>query len=120
MNKKIFLALIIIVIFALSTIGVNSLQSLSSSKVPPHATPFVKPVTTLRYKGEKGKNALILLKEHATIQQDHSGLVVSIDGNKPTGHNYWEFYVNGKSASVGPANYVTKNSDVIMWKVEKY
>ena len=76
--------------------------------------------TTISYKGENGVDALKLLKKKTTVEQDKSGLVVSIGGNKPTGRNYWAFYVNGKYAQVGPAQYVTKNSDVILWKIEKY
>jgi len=76
--------------------------------------------TTFSYKGENGVDALTLLKKKTTVEQNKSGLVVSIKGNKPTGHNYWAFYVNGKYAQVGPAQYKTKNSDVILWKVEKY
>jgi hypothetical protein len=77
-------------------------------------------ITIFSYKGQNGKDALTLLKEKTTVEQNKSGLVVSIAGNKPTGHNYWAFYVNGKYAQVGPAQYMTKNSDSIFWKVEKY
>ena len=75
---------------------------------------------TLSYKGQTGKDALTLLKEKATVGQDHSGMVNSINGITPTGHHYWAFYVNGKMASVGPADYQTKNGDTIEWKIEKY
>ena len=77
-------------------------------------------IPTVTYVGENGQDALALLKQYTSVEQDHSGLVVAINGYKPTGHNYWAFYVNGKLASVGPASYVTKNSDTIQWKVEKY
>lgn len=75
---------------------------------------------TITYKGENGVDALTLLKKQATVRQDNSGLVVSINGVKPGGHEYWAFYINNKLAPVGPAEYKTKNGDLITWKIEKY
>jgi len=75
---------------------------------------------TVTYKGESGVDALTLLKKQAIVVQDHSGLVDSINGIKPTGHEYWAFYINNKLAPVGPAEYKTKNDDIITWKIEKY
>lgn len=74
------------------------------------------------YKGKEGKDALSLLKETTTVEQDSSGLVISIKGRKADSakHEYWAFYVNKKMASVGPADYKTRNEDVIEWKIDKY
>lgn len=74
------------------------------------------------YKGQTGKDALALLKEKAEAKQDKSGLVVSINGREvmASKREYWAFYVNGKLASVGPADYKTKDSDIIEWRIEKY
>ena len=74
------------------------------------------------YKGQTGKDALILLKEKAVVEQDKSGLVVSINNREAmvSKREYWAFYVNGKLAPVGPADYKTKDADVIEWKIEKY
>jgi len=48
--------------------------------------------------------------------------VVSINGRKADAqkHEYWAFYVNGKLSDVGPADYKTKDGDVVEWKIEKY
>ena len=119
MNKKVLAIVIIIIIFALSALGVSEIKTFSHSIPNPTTTP-VSQQTTLVYKGINGKDALTLLKEHAAVEQDHSGLVIGINGNKPTGHHYWAFYVNGKMSQVGPAEYQTKNSDIIEWKIEKY
>lgn len=75
---------------------------------------------TVAYKGENGIDALTLLKKQNSVGIDHTGLVVSVNGVKPTGHEYWAFYINNKLAPVGPAEYKTKNGDVITWKIEKY
>jgi hypothetical protein len=75
-----------------------------------------------RYPGKDGVDALSLLKEQVPIEQDTSGLVVSINHHKAdnTKKEYWSFFVNGKMAEVGPADYITKNSDQIEWRIEIY
>lgn len=74
------------------------------------------------YKGESNTNALVLLKEKASIELDKSGMVIVINSRKAdtAKREYWSFYVNGKPAPVGAADYVTKDSDIIEWKIEKY
>lgn len=74
------------------------------------------------YQGQEGKNALTILKEKTAIEQDGSSLVIAINGRKAASakREYWAFYVNGKMAEVGPADYQTKNEDNIEWKIEKY
>ena len=111
------LILIVIGIFVFHPVS-NVSQEMSS--VRPTVVSKQTEIATVSYKGENGKDALTLLKKQATVEQDHSGLVVGINGNKPTGHEYWAFYVNGKLASVGPADYKTTNTDKIEWKIEKY
>jgi Domain of unknown function (DUF4430) len=84
---------------------------------------ITKPVLkTITYAGRTGKDALTLLQSKTSVTQDKSGLVTTIGGKKAesTRHEYWAFYVNGKLATVGPAEYETKNTDTIMWKIEKY
>lgn len=77
---------------------------------------------TVSYTGEEGKSALELLHEHASYEQEASGLIHTIDGRKTDNkrREYWAFYVNGKLAPVGPAEYQTKAGDKIEWKIEKY
>jgi hypothetical protein len=74
------------------------------------------------YKGVAGKDALTLLKARFHVEQNASGLVTSIHGQKADDkkHEYWGFFVNGKMAEVGPAQYVTKDGDVLLWKIERY
>lgn len=77
---------------------------------------------TVSYQGVEGKDALMLLKQKALIEQDGSGLVVGINGRKAESskREYWAFYVNGELAPVGPADYKTKEGDKVEWKIEKY
>lgn len=121
--KKIIAVIGILVIIVIGIAVFHPIGNLSQntlSAVRPTAVSQKTQTATISYKGQNGLDALTLLKKQATVEQDHSGLVISINGNKPTGHSYWAFYVNGKLASVGPAQYVTKNNDTILWKVEKY
>ena len=82
------------------------------------------PRDSLSYKGETGVDALTILekKQHAWIEQNSSGLIIAINGRKadPGKHEYLAFYVNGKMANVGPASYITKDTDTIMWEIETY
>ena len=126
MNKKV---LIIFISFATILGGFFVVQAkLSSRSIFAPTLPLNPSLPTitlernLTYKGVEGKNALTLLKEKATIEQDASGLVVSINGRKADlgGREYWAFYVNSQMAPVGPADYKTKNEDNIEWKIEKY
>ena len=82
----------------------------------------VKQINEISYKGEAGKDALTILKQKFSVSQDNSGMVNSIGGKiaDVATHEYWAFYVNGKAASVGPADYKTTNSDLVEWKIEKY
>lgn len=87
--------------------------------------PIQKPPSeNLSYKGINGVDALTILRERekAWIEQDSSGLVISINGRRADSskHEYWAFYVNNKLAPVGPADYITKIEDLIEWKIEKY
>ncbi len=74
------------------------------------------------YKGKTGIDALTLLKNKAKVSMDKSGMVANINGRQSysSGHEYWAFYINGKLANVGPADYVTKDNDSLSWKIEKY
>ncbi len=82
-----------------------------------------KNIASFSYKGQTGKDALSLLQLRAKgVEQNSSGLVVSINGRKADEkkHEYWAFYLNGKMAQVGPEAYEAKNGDTIEWKIEKY
>lgn len=74
------------------------------------------------YKGKSGENALKLLKAYTNVKQDTSGLVISVNDRVADSKKweYWAFYVNGKMSQVGPADYKTKDEDLIEWKIEKY
>lgn len=119
------LGLFIALVFAISLLIQTQNKEISSTtsqnqQQPPTTTEKIK--EPFSYKGEEGKDALILLKEKAVVEQDKSGLVVSINGREAmvSKREYWAFYVNGQLAPVGPADYKTKDGDVIEWKIEKY
>ncbi len=49
----------------------------------------------------------------------HDYLVESILGVKPTGSDYWELFVNGKSASSGICHVKLKAHETILFKIAK-
>lgn len=56
--------------------------------------------------------------------KEYSGMgyfVEEINGvkNNPQTGEYWIYYVNGQSATVGTSQYIVKKDDVITWKYEK-
>jgi hypothetical protein len=79
-------------------------------------------VTEISYKGEDGKTAFELLDANYDIetkQYDFGPMVLAINGRKANSDEFWAFYVNGELAQVGAAEYQTKATDTITWKLEK-
>lgn len=74
------------------------------------------------YKGKKDIDALTLLKEKTQVMESQPGFVSSINGRAADSlkKEFWSFYVNGKQAEVGAAEYITKDTDNIEWKIETY
>src|SRR5579859_8038301 len=91
-NLFIFLVLFFSLLVAgvLTIVAGKPITFSSPSQTP---TPHIQ-IITLSYKGEKGKDALTLLKTQTSIVQDNSGLVTTISGRKAEDkkHEYWAFY----------------------------
>lgn len=114
--RKIFIALAIIGILFVG------FWQLNNQALPDTQNVEKQLLSTFSYGGQNGKDALVLLKEKTKVEQDNSGLVVSIKSRKAdvAKKEYWAFYVNGRLSSVGPAEYQTKDGDKILWKIEKF
>ena len=122
-NKKILAIIVLLVaLIASATFFVSSQPAINPVTLPTISLQQEVQADTFTYKGESGRDALTLLKQKATAELDKSGLVISINGRKADNdkHEYWAFYINGKSASIGPADYQTKDTDTIQWKMDKY
>jgi hypothetical protein len=82
-----------------------------------------KQTPSIQYQGINGKTALEILKSTHQVQtQEYKGLgefVQGIDGTVPAKDEFWSFYVSGKQAQVGASAYITKNGELIEWKLEK-
>ena len=76
------------------------------------------------YKGQDGVTALALLEKNAKIVTSGSGnmaFVATINGVTANPKSeYWQFSVDGKSASVGAGSYITKNTETISWKLVSF
>jgi hypothetical protein len=116
--KKIIIVVIAILIFAFAPTKNSELSQPQVSAAP--SLPAQQ--ASITYNGKEGVDALALLKEQNTAEQNSSGLVTIINGRKAedSKREYWAFYVNGEMATVGPGEYVTKDTDRIEWRVEKY
>lgn len=117
---------IVLLIIAAVATGVYYNQSIKVA-----ATPVIQQIqkptllnNTLTYKGSDGVTALILLQQAATIKMTGSGemaYVTSIDGVTANPKNqYWQLFLNGKSASVGAGSLVTKSTDTIKWELSSF
>lgn len=123
MGKKLSIIIAAIIIFASAGLLVISHAPTKTGEQIQNVTfPSVVQEKPITYNGREGVNALTLLKEKSPVEQNAAGLVVSINGRKAeeSKREYWAFYTNGKMATVGPAEYVTKDTDKIEWKVENY
>jgi hypothetical protein len=129
-SNKILSTIIALVVALIGTTGLVVALHTPNAKVTvtPHQQqaqseqPKPAPATRISYKGEDGKNALDLLKQHVhvtTKQSSYGEYVDSINGVQGgTGGKYWAFYVNGAQAPVGAGSYTTKSGDNIEWKFE--
>jgi hypothetical protein len=121
-KKQIILPFLVIIFSVLVVFNIfSSTVAKKEQKVSVRPT-FTQETTNFSYTGKKGIDALTLLKQQTTVGQEPSGLVSSIDGRKADSKKkeFWAFYVNGQMANVGPADYVTKDTDNIEWKLENY
>lgn len=79
----------------------------------------------IAYNGVKGKTATELLGElyesRVEIKTDSDGvkIVSAIDGVASNEEQKWELFVNGKLYKKDPSLYVTKNTDLLEWKLNE-
>ena len=128
LTNKIVLSVIGLVVVGLLVFSVvNSTQDQQKNDTAPTTQNTGEHVeqqdsTSFAYNGEEGKDALTLLNEKTTVEQNQSGLVVSINNRKAdeTKREFWALYINGEMAQVGPSEYITKDTDKIEWKIDQY
>ena len=127
-TKQQIIAAVVAVVLVISAIaaGVYYSESIKTSS-PLTLSEVAKPKlvnNTLTYQGKDGVTALTLLQQNATIVTSGTGemaYVTTIDGvaANPT-NQYWQLFVNGKSASVGAGSLVTKSTDTIKWELSSF
>lgn len=120
--RQIGYGLLLLIVIGLLAMGASYISQQSFAPAQnPTVNEEAQP-STFAYKGEDGRDALSLMKEKTSVEQDDSGMVISINGRKAdsTKTEYWAMYVNEKMSQVGPADYITKSDDAILWKIEHY
>ena len=82
------------------------------------------PTTQLSYEGKDGMTALELLQKNADVKTSGTGkdaFVTSVNGTAANPKSqYWAFFVNDETATIGAGSYVTKNGDKITWKLTTF
>ncbi|HLC44364.1 MAG: hypothetical protein A2722_00060 [Candidatus Doudnabacteria bacterium RIFCSPHIGHO2_01_FULL_50_11] len=100
----------------------SPVQPVTSGQEQTIAPPQVKGQQSFFYAGIKGETAMSLLKLYHKVETKDFGdlgeMVVAIDGIKPAADEFWAFYVNGKSSTIGASSYKTKDNDQIEWRLE--
>lgn len=124
MKYRIYLLLVAVVIAIGAVLYLPSLAQKQKTAVLPAETTNQQQQNPdyYSYQGKDGVDALSLLKQKASVEESQPGFVTSINGRKTDQKKkeFWSFYVNGKMAEVGSADYVTKSTDKIEWKIENY
>lgn len=117
-----FLFVIILGAMVYSTKENKAVRELPVSPTPVATSRGELPHETVAYNGRNGVDALTLLKERSSVEQDSTGMVIAINQRKAetSKKEFWSFFVNGKMAEVGPADYVTKDGDQIEWRIQTY
>lgn len=127
-TKQQIIALVAAVLLIISAVaaGVYYNQSINTP-VPIVVQETQKPKlvnNALTYQGKDGVTALTLLQENAKIEMSGTGemaYVTDIDGVTANPKNqYWQLFLNGKSASVGAGSLVTKSTDTIKWELSSF
>lgn len=119
--------LISIVVSVIAVTGIGTVYAVTHQTKPAVAVvaaPVVKS-DTVTYHGVAGKTALELLQTNTKAITSGTGtmaFVTSINGRSAdtTKKEFWSFYINGVSSTVGAGSYVTKDTDTILWKIETY
>jgi len=116
---KIFLMLLPLVFLA-GSCNVTSTTTVAPTAVDEEAAQK----QVFSYEGREGVDAMTLLKEKFEVRTKDFGpglgeFVEAIEGITPDSDEFWAFIVNGEAATVGASQYVTKNGDLIEWRLEK-
>jgi hypothetical protein len=92
---------------------------------PPPTVATVKgdQAQVVTFTAKRGQDVLTQLRQHAAVVTKDSAYGPYVDAINGvvggTDGKYWSFYVDGKLAQKGAAEYVTTGGETIQWKFEK-
>lgn len=113
---------VLILIFSITLLA-GSCNLVEQAQAPTVETTEEAP-RIFSYDGVEGVDAMTLLKQNYSVETEDFGsglgeFVKIIEGVVPANDEFWAFYVNGESSNVGASSYVSKEGDVIEWKIDK-
>lgn len=124
--KKLYFAIITFSIVGSTLLVWGNIKELQTDSDGPYAAQGEDLRSDIfSYQGQGGKTALALLQASADVKISGEGemaFVTSINGRRADegAREYWSFWVNGEMAQVGAGSYMTKDGDLIEWKIATY
>jgi len=101
-NKKILFLPVFLVVILFGVYLFKPQKQITPTQNNPTSIITISPTQKLlsdkfEYQGQEGVDALTLLKQKTAVEQDPSGLVVSISGRLADNNKreFWSFYING-------------------------
>ncbi|KKP89188.1 MAG: hypothetical protein UR93_C0001G0020 [Berkelbacteria bacterium GW2011_GWA2_35_9] len=125
-NNKLFLSLAVVILIVIG--GYYLMQPAlkdQDSRYNKDATNTNSQIESISYDGRDGIDVLTLLREKAEIEtqdfgEDLGEYVLSINGKGAQEDYFWVYYVNGVKSDSTASKNITKNSDKVEWKYEKF
>ncbi len=123
-NNKLFMPIVVLTLIVIG--GYYLMQpALNNENSRHNQKSSISQTNSVSYQGRDGIDVLTLLKENAKIETQDFGsdlgeYVLSINGKGSEDNYFWTYYVNNVKADLSASKNITKNSDKIEWKYEKF
>lgn len=116
---KWLLALLTVVI-----IGAVTSQTLGQkTSNEPQTNQEAKAAEAVSYNCEAGQTAYTLLAATYSVETKDTSFgrqVMAINSIRPNDSQFWAFYIDGQSATVGADSYTCHGNEMIRWRIESF